>query len=111
MFAPEWPPETLPAFAQAVERHGFDELWLADRRAARRRRRERRAHPRRGRAGRAGRPAPRGAALRLRSGSAVTLHGMTRYELLPTRNADGTVTMRLVVVGVAERLRRFFRRA
>jgi hypothetical protein len=36
---------------------------------------------------------------------------MTRYELLPTRNADGTVTMRLVVVGVAERLRRLFRRA
>ena len=35
---------------------------------------------------------------------------MTRYELLPTRNADGTVTMRLVAVGTAERLRRFFRR-
>jgi hypothetical protein len=45
-----------------------------------------------------------------RSGIAVKLHGMTRYELLPTRNADGTVTLRLVAVGAAERLRRFFRR-
>jgi len=35
---------------------------------------------------------------------------MTRYELLPTRNADGTVIMRLVAVGTATRLRRFLRR-
>jgi hypothetical protein len=35
---------------------------------------------------------------------------MTRYELLPTRNADGTVTMRLVAVGTMERIRRFLRR-
>jgi hypothetical protein len=35
---------------------------------------------------------------------------MTRYELLPTRNADGTVTMRLIAVGRVERLRRLFRR-
>lgn len=30
MFGAQWPPETLPAFAQAVERDGFDELWLAE---------------------------------------------------------------------------------
>jgi hypothetical protein len=35
---------------------------------------------------------------------------MTRYELLPTRNADGTVSLRLVAVSTAERLRRFLRR-
>jgi 5,10-methylenetetrahydromethanopterin reductase len=30
MFKPEWPPESLPAVAQRVERAGFDELWLAE---------------------------------------------------------------------------------
>ena len=35
---------------------------------------------------------------------------MTRYELLPTRNADGTVTLRLVAVSTVERLRRCLRR-
>jgi 5,10-methylenetetrahydromethanopterin reductase len=30
MFRAEWPPEALPAFAQRVERDGFDELWLAE---------------------------------------------------------------------------------
>jgi hypothetical protein len=35
---------------------------------------------------------------------------MTRYELLPTRNADGTVVMRVVAVGPAERFRRLLRR-
>jgi alkanesulfonate monooxygenase SsuD/methylene tetrahydromethanopterin reductase-like flavin-dependent oxidoreductase (luciferase family) len=30
MFKPEWPPESLPAFARQVERGGFDELWLAE---------------------------------------------------------------------------------
>jgi alkanesulfonate monooxygenase SsuD/methylene tetrahydromethanopterin reductase-like flavin-dependent oxidoreductase (luciferase family) len=30
MFGAKWPPETLPAFARDVERHGFDELWLAE---------------------------------------------------------------------------------
>jgi hypothetical protein len=35
---------------------------------------------------------------------------MTRYELLPTRNADGTVSLRLVAVGTVERIRRMLRR-
>jgi hypothetical protein len=35
---------------------------------------------------------------------------MTRYELLPTPNADGTVIMRVVAVGPVERLRRLLRR-
>jgi len=30
MFGAQWPPERLPAFARAAERHGFDELWLAE---------------------------------------------------------------------------------
>jgi 5,10-methylenetetrahydromethanopterin reductase len=29
-FRPEWPPEELPAFAHAVERDGFAELWLIE---------------------------------------------------------------------------------
>jgi 5,10-methylenetetrahydromethanopterin reductase len=29
-FRPEWPPEELPAFARAVERDGFAELWLIE---------------------------------------------------------------------------------
>ena len=34
---------------------------------------------------------------------------MTRIEYIPTRNADGTVSLRAVVVGPLERLRRFLR--
>ena len=30
MFGPQWPPESLPAFADAAARSGFDELWLAE---------------------------------------------------------------------------------
>jgi 5,10-methylenetetrahydromethanopterin reductase len=30
VFAPERPPEELPAFARAAERDGFDELWLVE---------------------------------------------------------------------------------
>jgi 5,10-methylenetetrahydromethanopterin reductase len=30
VFRPEWPPENLPAFARAAERHGFSELWLVE---------------------------------------------------------------------------------
>jgi hypothetical protein len=35
---------------------------------------------------------------------------MTRYELIPSRNADGTVVLRAIAVGPAERVRRFLRR-
>jgi len=30
MFRPEWPPETLPAFATRAERDGFAELWVVE---------------------------------------------------------------------------------
>ena len=45
------------------------------------------------------------------SGSTVTLPTlpMAHIELIPTRNADGTVSLRAVVIGPLERLRRFVR--
>jgi 5,10-methylenetetrahydromethanopterin reductase len=30
LFRPEWPPEALPAYARAVERDGFAELWVVE---------------------------------------------------------------------------------
>ena len=51
------------------------------------------------------------AALRSRSGSSVTLTPvMPRIEYIPTRNGDGTISLRAVVVGPLERLRRLVRR-
>ena len=35
---------------------------------------------------------------------------MARIELIPTRNSNGTVVLRAVVIGPAERFRRFLRR-
>jgi hypothetical protein len=35
---------------------------------------------------------------------------MSRFDLLPTRTSDGTIVLRAVAVGPAERLRRFLRR-
>jgi hypothetical protein len=35
---------------------------------------------------------------------------MTRIELIPTRNADGTVVMRTVVLGPLQRFLRLLRR-
>jgi hypothetical protein len=35
---------------------------------------------------------------------------MARFELIPSRTPDGTVVLRAIAVGPAERLRRFFRR-
>jgi hypothetical protein len=35
---------------------------------------------------------------------------MTRIELIPSRNADGTVVLRAVAIGPVERLRRRLRR-
>ena len=45
------------------------------------------------------------------SGFTVTLPTlpMAHIELIPTRNADGTVSLRAVVIGPLERLRRFVR--
>ncbi len=35
---------------------------------------------------------------------------MTRFELIPSRTPDGTIVLRAVAVGPAERVRRFLRR-
>ena len=35
---------------------------------------------------------------------------MTRFELIPSRTADGTVILRAVAIGPVERLRRHLRR-
>ncbi len=42
--------------------------------------------------------------------SDATVYGMARLEFVPERRADGTIVLRAVEVGLAERLRRLARR-